>query len=314
MLVLIYFPSVNSDRAILSSDYTMVNSFLQPTFWTSILYKGVTVSLDDQNSTTDNPNINITIGACSSMSPLHTTVELPQDNLGLGSGRKCRYLTNQGFNSFYYLAGSSVSGNFSVHIQRGGTFHDAKLLGVREFDDPDSVCSNMDKYHPVLLVDINKLALGEVVEISSQTLKENTLMYLLVQTNAFGNVTVDTKVFQHMLYYRGLSDMPSGTCDLMDTAGQNKNASISFDLFTSRNYYIFVADRGEEEGRSVHYLFVSHPRSEVKIFAIVLLCVLFFYFSFLLFCLCCYGCCRKCSRTVVTYFNSSNASERVSLL
>ena len=71
----------------------MVHSFLQPTFWTSILYEGVTVYLDYKR--TDNSNITITVGAC----------------------------MNQQFNSFCFVAGSSVSSNVTVRIQRGGTFH-----------------------------------------------------------------------------------------------------------------------------------------------------------------------------------------------
>ena len=147
----------------------MVHSFLQPMFWTSILYEGVNVYLNYKS--TDNSNITITDGACTSLMPLPSPVHLPQENLEFGSGLSCRYLTNQQFNSFYYVTGSSVSGNVTVHIQRGGTFHCAKQTGTREFVYAlNSLCSNIEMYQPVLSVDINNSTLNKVSEISSHPL------------------------------------------------------------------------------------------------------------------------------------------------
>ena len=314
-LVVVCFPSTSSDETILVAGYTMVHSFLQPTFWTSILYKGVTVYLD--NKITDNSNITITVGACTSLTPLPSPVYLPQDNLEFGSGRQCRYLTNQQFNSFYFVAGSSVSGNVTVHIHRGGTFHYAKLIGITEFVyDLNSLCSNIEMYEPVLSVDISNSTLNKVSEISSHPLTENTVMYLLVQTKAFGNVTVDTKLLLHRLYYPSLSDVANGTCNILDTAGEKKNASIEFDPFMEKKYYIFVQNRGEDESRFAHFVFVRHPRYEVKISTLVILSVFFVCFLFQLFFTCFYGLCLRCSKTFATFhsFHSVNSPERRPLL
>ena len=295
----------------------MVHSFLQPTFWTSILYKGVTVYLDYKS--TDNSNITITVGACTSLTPLPSPLHLPQENLEFGSGRSCRYFTGQQFNSLYFVAGSSVSGNVTVRIQRGGTFHYAKLIGTREYVyDLNSLCSNIEMYEPVLSVDINNSALNQVFGFSSRPLKEDTVMYLLVQTKAFGNVTVDTQVVLDRLYYPSLSDIANGTCDILDTAGEKKNASINFSLFKGKKNYIFVANRANES-RFAHFVFVLHPRYEVKIFAIVMLSVCFLFLLFQLFCLCFYDYCLRCLRTCNLKIrdaisHSSVNSERTPLL
>ena len=75
---------------------------------------------------------------------------------------------------------------------------------------------------------------------------------------------MDTKLLLHRLYYPSLSDVANGTFDELDTAGE-KNASIKFDSFMGKKYYIFVQNRGEDESRFAHFVFVCHPRYEVKI-------------------------------------------------
>ncbi len=257
----IYFPNSQAHMETMVAGFTMVPPYHYPTFWQRIIYKGVDIYFDFQD-TSDNPNMTITLFTSNFITVENSTLtdsySLPLSNKGHSS---CQYLPNEYNMPNYFIKGSSVSGSVFIKPPSDVKVHYAKLYGFSTY--LKDVCSK-EEYNNLVFSSNLLPGVNQLFHFDNYTLKENSIVYFMIGTIASADILMNLTLIRQFNYYPGPRDLSGHSYRIIDTAGSRHNATITFSPFTRIKYYVSVQDFKLSQSQIGHFVFTLVPRDELK--------------------------------------------------